>query len=57
MIKVKSLEQNEIKGEDILRLCKNQIAHYKIPKYVIFVTEYPLTVTGKIQKFIMRNQL
>jgi acyl-CoA synthetase (AMP-forming)/AMP-acid ligase II len=40
-----------------MRVCKNHIAHYKIPKYVVFVEDYPLTVTGKIQKFIIREQL
>ncbi len=35
--------------------CKGKIAHYKIPRYIKFVDEYPMTVTGKIQKFKMRN--
>lgn len=56
VIKVKDLNKNTLKGKDILNICKGHIAHYKIPKYVIFVEEYPLTVTGKIQKFILRNQ-
>jgi fatty-acyl-CoA synthase len=34
---------------------KGRIAHYKIPRYVKFVTEFPMTVTGKIQKFKMRE--
>ncbi|MBT3701267.1 MAG: AMP-binding protein [Alphaproteobacteria bacterium] len=37
--------------------CKGQIAHYKIPRYVRFVEEFPMTVTGKIQKFIMRDAM
>ena len=37
--------------------CKGQIAHYKIPRYVRFVGEFPMTVTGKIQKFKMREQM
>ena len=57
MIKVKDLKTNEMNGGDIMRVCKNQIAHYKIPKYVIFVEDYPLTVTGKVQKFIIREEL
>lgn len=56
VIKVKDLSKNKLEGKDILNICKGHIAHYKIPKYVIFVEEYPLTVTGKIQKFILRNQ-
>lgn len=56
VIKVKNLSTNSLDGKDILNICKGHIAHYKIPKYVMFVEEYPLTVTGKIQKFILRNQ-
>jgi fatty-acyl-CoA synthase len=43
-------------GEDIREFCNGKIAHYKIPRYVIFVAEFPMTVTGKIQKFLMRQQ-
>ncbi len=41
--------------EDIREYCKGRIAHYKIPRYVKFVTEFPMTVTGKIQKYKMRE--
>ena len=37
--------------------CKGQIAHYKVPKYIQFVTEFPMTVTGKIQKFKIRDAM
>ncbi len=37
--------------------CKDQIAHYKVPRYVRFVSELPMTVTGKPQKFIMRDEM
>ena len=37
--------------------CHGQIAHYKIPRHVRFVEEFPMTVTGKVQKFIMREQM
>ena len=36
--------------------CRGKIAHYKIPRYVISVDEFPMTVTGKIQKFKLRDQ-
>ena len=36
--------------------CQGRLAHYKIPHYVQFVQEYPMTVTGKIQKFKIRDQ-
>jgi fatty-acyl-CoA synthase len=42
--------------EQIKEFCKGKIAHYKIPKYIKFTDEFPMTVTGKIQKFIMRQQ-
>jgi fatty-acyl-CoA synthase len=43
--------------ESIIDFCKGQIAHFKIPRYVKFVSEMPMTVTGKPQKFIMRKQM
>jgi fatty-acyl-CoA synthase len=42
--------------EEIRQFCQGQIAHYKIPRYVKFVDAFPMTVTGKIQKFLMREQ-
>ena len=36
--------------------CSGKIAHYKVPRYVRFVTEFPMTVTGKIQKFKIREE-
>jgi fatty-acyl-CoA synthase len=41
--------------EEFKQYCQGQIAHYKIPRYIEFVDEFPMTVTGKIQKFIMRD--
>jgi len=42
--------------DEIKAFCRDQIAHYKVPRYVKFVDAFPMTVTGKIQKFIMREQ-
>jgi fatty-acyl-CoA synthase len=42
--------------EDIRTFCQGQIAHYKIPRYVRFVDAFPMTVTGKVQKFLMREE-
>jgi fatty-acyl-CoA synthase len=42
-------------AEEIQGFCRGQIATYKIPRYIRFTTEYPMTVTGKIQKFRMRE--
>jgi fatty-acyl-CoA synthase len=43
--------------EEIREFCRGQIAHYKIPQYVRFVSEFPMTITGKIQKFRMRERM
>ncbi len=40
---------------DIREFCRGRIAHYKIPRYIRFVQDFPMTVTGKIQKFRMRE--
>jgi fatty-acyl-CoA synthase len=48
-------EGQEADSQEIIEFCKGQIAHYKIPRYIRFVEEFPMTVTGKIQKFVMRN--
>ncbi len=42
--------------EEIREFCKGQIAHYKVPRYVKFVDGFPMTVTGKIQKYLMREE-
>ena len=44
-------------ADDIRDYCRGQIAHYKIPRYVRFVDEMPMTITGKVQKFAMRKQM
>ena len=43
--------------EEIKQFCKGQIAHYKIPRYIKFVQDFPMTASGKIQKFIIRDQM
>ncbi|MBW1819256.1 MAG: AMP-binding protein, partial [Deltaproteobacteria bacterium] len=42
--------------EEVIGYCNGQIANFKIPKYVRFVNEYPLTGSGKIQKFILKER-
>ena len=41
--------------EEIREFCKGQIAHYKIPRYVRIVEEFPMTVSGKVRKVEMRR--
>ena len=45
----------DVTGEDLREYCKGKITHFKIPRYFKFVDEFPMTVTGKIQKFKMRE--
>ncbi len=52
------LRPGAVMSEDGLRdWCRGKIAHYKVPRYVRFVAEMPMTVTGKPQKFVMRDQM
>ncbi|MGU7785340.1 AMP-binding protein [Burkholderia sp. PU8-34] len=52
------LKQGEYATEDEIRdFCRGRIAHYKVPKYIRFVSDLPMTVTGKIQKFAMRDEM
>jgi fatty-acyl-CoA synthase len=43
--------------EEIREYCKGQLAHFKIPRYIRFVEEFPMTVTGKVQKYRMREMV
>ncbi|MGM0922223.1 MAG: AMP-binding protein [Bacillota bacterium] len=44
-------------AEDIKAFCKGQLSHYKIPEYYYFVKDYPMTASGKIQKYKLREQV
>jgi fatty-acyl-CoA synthase len=46
----------DLDRESIRAFCQGEIAHYKIPRYVKLVPEFPMTVTGKVQKFKLREQ-
>src|ERR1017187_8355636 len=52
---VKVRADAELTGEEVTAYCVGQIARYKVPRYVRFTTEFPMTITGKIQKFKMRE--
>ena len=43
--------------EEVREYCRGQIAHYKVPRYIRFVDDMPMTVTGKVQKFVMRERM
>jgi len=50
-------ENSGLAEADISAFCREKIAHYKVPKYIKLVDEFPMTVTGKIQKFVMRDSM
>ncbi|XP_012864233.1 PREDICTED: acyl-CoA synthetase family member 2, mitochondrial [Dipodomys ordii] len=54
-IRLKSGEKTT--EEEIKAFCKGKISHFKIPRYIVFVEKYPLTISGKIQKFKLREQM
>ncbi|PIO26639.1 Acyl-CoA synthetase family member 2, mitochondrial [Aquarana catesbeiana] len=58
---IRTHSDQECTAEELKAYCKGQISHFKIPRYIIFVNEYPLTISGKVQKFklkeIMEKQL
>ena len=49
-------EGDQLTEVEVKAFCQGQIARYKVPRYVKFVDAFPMTVTGKIQKFVMRQQ-
>jgi fatty-acyl-CoA synthase len=46
----------ELDREAVAEFCRGKIAHYKVPRYVQCVSEFPMTVTGKVQKFRLRER-
>ena len=48
---------HELSADEVKAFCQDKITHFKIPRYIDFVDEYPMTVTGKIQKFVMRDTM
>ncbi len=54
---IKLREGETAAAEEIRTFCKGRIAHFKISRYIRFVDAFPMTVTGKVQKYIMRKQM
>jgi fatty-acyl-CoA synthase len=46
-----------LRAEDVESFCRDQITYFKIPRHIRFVEEFPMTVTGKVQKFRMREAM
>jgi fatty-acyl-CoA synthase len=55
MVSVILREGASLTEDELREYCDGKIAHYKVPRYVDFVGEFPMTVTGKVQKFKMRD--
>ena len=53
---IKLREGSSASADEIRDFCRGQIAHYKIPRHIRFVDGFPMTITGKIQKFVMRQE-
>ena len=47
----------QVTEQELRDFCKGQIAHYKVPRYLRFVSAFPMTITGKVQKFKMREMM
>jgi fatty-acyl-CoA synthase len=50
-------EGQQATEEEIREFCREKLSHFKIPRYIRFTEEFPMTVTGKVQKYILREQL
>lgn len=54
---IQQTEGADLTEDEVKAFCNGQIAHFKVPRYIRFVDEFPMTVTGKIQKFQMRDAM
>ena len=52
---VQAKDGEELSEEEIRDFCKDRIAYFKVPRYIRLVDGFPMTVTGKVQKFKMRE--
>jgi len=53
---VKLREGESATEEELRAFCQGEIAHFKVPRYFKFVDGFPMTVTGKVQKYLMRQE-
>jgi len=54
---IKLREGSSLTADELKDYCRDKITHFKIPHYIRFVDDFPMTVTGKMQKFLMREQM
>lgn len=50
-------EEGTLTAEDVIAFCRIQIAGFKVPRHVLFVRDYPMTASGKVQRFALRAQV
>jgi acyl-CoA synthetase (AMP-forming)/AMP-acid ligase II len=53
---VKARPGTACSAEEIIEFCRGKIASFKVPRHVFFVDEFPLTGSGKVQKFLLRDR-
>ena len=53
---IEAREGSALTEDGVKDFCRGQIAHFKIPEFIRFVDEFPMTVTGKVQKFVIRER-
>jgi len=53
---IKKAGGDAITTEEVKAFCKGKLSHYKVPDHVFFVEGFPLTITGKVQKYILRDE-
>ena len=53
---IKVRDGENLTEQQIRDFCRGEIAHFKVPEYIRFVTDFPMTVTGKVQKFVIRQR-
>ena len=53
---IQKRDGSNLSEDDVVDYCKGRIAHFKVPRYIRFTSEFPMTVTGKIQKYRLREQ-
>ena len=53
---IKAAEGRDLSEGDVKQFCSGRIAHFKIPEHIRFVEDFPMTVTGKVQKFLIRER-
>ncbi len=54
---IRLIEGEQATADEMREYCRGELAHFKVPRYIHFVDEFPMTVTGKVQKFVLREQL